>query len=137
MGRRPRQASDTGYYHVVTRGNRREAIFHQADDYAAYCDVARAASEASDVRLAHFCLTPNHTHLLAWAAALQQLSQKVGAVLNSIGSLAQRQRYASNSAIRRHYLGRHRFSLFRTAPFFLIMRMMPMHFTPKTATACR
>ena len=75
MGRRPRQASDTGYYHVVTRGNRRDVVFHEADDYAAYCDLARAASEAAAVRLAHFCLMPNHTHLLAWAAALPQLSQ--------------------------------------------------------------
>ena len=75
MGRRPRQASDPGYYHVVTRGNRRDVVFHEADDYAAYGDLARAASEAAAVRLAHCCLMPNHTHLLAWATALPQLSQ--------------------------------------------------------------
>ena len=75
MGRHPRQASETGYYHVVTRGNRRQPIFHQADDYRVYCEVTRTACEAHAIRLAHFCLMPNHTHLLVWAAELSQLSQ--------------------------------------------------------------
>ena len=33
MGRHPRQPSETGYYHVVTRGNQRQTIFRQVDDY--------------------------------------------------------------------------------------------------------
>ena len=75
MGRHPRQMSETGYYHVVTRGNQRQVIFRQADDYAIYCDLVRAAYETYRVHLAHFCLMPNHTHLLAYAAELQLLSQ--------------------------------------------------------------
>ena len=75
MGRHPRQASETGYYHVVTRGNRRQVVFRQTADYAAYCDLVHAAYAAHAVRLAHFCLMPNHTHLLAWAEELQHLSQ--------------------------------------------------------------
>mgnify|MGYP001563877245 CR=1 FL=1 len=43
MGRHPRQPSETGYYHVVTRGNQRQTIFRQVDDYVNYCDLARAA----------------------------------------------------------------------------------------------
>jgi len=50
-------------------------VFHQAADYTAYCEVVRAAYATYAVRLAHFCLMPNHTHLLAWAAELSQLSQ--------------------------------------------------------------
>lgn len=75
MGRRPRQASETGYYHVVTRGNRRQVIFRQTADYTAYCELVQIAYQHCDVRLAHFCLMPNHVHLLAWAAELAPLSQ--------------------------------------------------------------
>ena len=75
MGRHPRQLSETGYYHVVTRGNRCQVVFRQTVDYAAYCDLVHEAYAAHAVRLAHFCLMPNHTHLLAWAEELQPLSQ--------------------------------------------------------------
>ena len=37
MGRRPRQASDPGYDHVVTRGNRRQPRDRQADSRRNMC----------------------------------------------------------------------------------------------------
>ncbi len=75
MGRHPRRASETGYYHVVTRGNQRQVIFRQAADYQVYCDLVHTAYTHAAVRLAHFCLMPNHTHLLAWAEELSHLSR--------------------------------------------------------------
>ena len=74
MGRCPRLPSETGYYHVVTRGNRREAVFQRPDDYAAYCTYLKAACRQHAVSCAHFCLMPNHIHLLLWAADVRQLS---------------------------------------------------------------
>jgi len=75
MGRRPRQASETGYYHVVTRGNRRATVFRQVEDYVAYCALLTAAATAYQVRIAHFCLMPNHTHLLVSVPELLLLSR--------------------------------------------------------------
>ncbi len=75
MGRRPRQASESGYYHVTTRGNQRRTIFREASDYATYCRLLREACQEHGVRIAHFCLMPNHTHLLLWAPELARLSQ--------------------------------------------------------------
>ena len=75
MGRRPREVSETGYYHVVTRGNRRQAIFQDTADYAAYCELVRTAYGAYTVRLAHFCLMPNHTHLLVYSPELTPLGK--------------------------------------------------------------
>lgn len=75
MGRRPRQVSESGYYHVTARGNQRQAIFHTAQDHAAYCRVLRETCEEHDMRIAHFCLMPNHTHLLCWTPELERLSQ--------------------------------------------------------------
>lgn len=75
MGRQPRLPSETGYYHVVSRGNRREAIFQQPVDYAAYSRFVAAACRKFQTAVAHFCLMPNHAHLLLWAADLDHLSR--------------------------------------------------------------
>ena len=75
MGRHPRFPSETGYYHVVTRGHRRQTIFQALADDTVYCELGQAAFAASHIQLAHFCLMPHHTHLLVWTAELQQLSQ--------------------------------------------------------------
>ena len=74
MARRPRQASGTGYYHVVTRGNQRQQVFWTDHDYRAYCRLLAEAFENHDVTLSHFCLMPNHIHLLVFVQALAQLS---------------------------------------------------------------
>ena len=75
MGRRPRIPSDTGYYHVVTRGNQRQIVFHERDDYVAYCECLQMALAHFPVQLAHFCLMPNHSHLLVHAPELASLSR--------------------------------------------------------------
>lgn len=75
MGRHSRQASATGYYHVVTRGNQRQRVFQREADYHAYCQLLQAACQAASIHVAHFCLMPNHTHLLVWSEELAQLSQ--------------------------------------------------------------
>jgi len=74
MGRRPRLPSETSYYHVVTRGNRREAVFRAAEDYTTYCALLPEALSPHAVSLAHFCLMPNHVHLLVQAPELAKLS---------------------------------------------------------------
>lgn len=75
MGRRPRRPSATGYYHLVTRGNQRQVVFRERDDYAAYCHLLETALARFPLHLAHFCLMPNHSHLLVQAAAVAPLSQ--------------------------------------------------------------
>ena len=59
MGRRPRLPSATGYYHVVSRGNRRQAVFKGPEDYAAYCNLVQAICQAQSLILSHFCLMPH------------------------------------------------------------------------------
>lgn len=75
MGRTGRQPSETGYYHVVARGNRRAQVFRDAADYHTYCDYVTAAGRQHGVAVAHFCLMPNHVHLLLHSPALSPLSQ--------------------------------------------------------------
>ncbi|MGO9121984.1 MAG: transposase [Desulfomonilaceae bacterium] len=52
------------WYHVMNRGRRREAIFPDREDYLRFLDLLRQASVMWTVRIAGFCLMPNHYHLL-------------------------------------------------------------------------
>jgi putative transposase len=51
-------------YHVLNRGNGRQAIFHKPEDYAACLRVLKEAQQRYPVRLFCLCLMPNHWHLV-------------------------------------------------------------------------
>ncbi|QEN88218.1 transposase [Labrys sp. KNU-23] len=52
-------------HHVTQRGNRRERVFFDDDDYRAYFDLLKAQAPKAGVRLVAWCLMPNHVHLIA------------------------------------------------------------------------
>jgi putative transposase len=51
-------------HHVTQRGNRREAIFFEADDYALYRDWMAESCRRFGVACWAYCLMPNHVHLI-------------------------------------------------------------------------
>jgi putative transposase len=51
-------------HHVTQRGNRRQDVFFEDTDYAAYVDLVSAACTAEGVRCLAWCLMPNHVHLI-------------------------------------------------------------------------
>ena len=52
------------WYHAMNRGRRRESIFLGDDDYLRLLHVLEEGSVMWNVRIAAFCLMPNHYHLL-------------------------------------------------------------------------
>src|SRR5512139_1965070 len=52
------------WYHVLNRGSRRESIFREERDYKNFLRTVEEASECWDLRVAAYCLMPNHYHLL-------------------------------------------------------------------------
>jgi len=52
------------WYHVMNRGRRRENIFVQPDDYAAFLKIVRESADRWNVNVAAYCFLPNHYHLL-------------------------------------------------------------------------
>ena len=52
------------WYHVMNRGRRSESIFLGGDDYLSFLRVLEEGSVMWNVRIAAFCLMPNHYHLL-------------------------------------------------------------------------
>lgn len=52
------------WYHVMNRGRRGEEIFSEQKDYHLFVDLLIESAHMWNVRVAAFCLMPNHYHLL-------------------------------------------------------------------------
>jgi REP element-mobilizing transposase RayT len=64
MPRRPREEVPGGVYHVYSRGNRKEPIFHDAHDYREYLGMFGLAAREYRWRPLAYCLMGNHLHHL-------------------------------------------------------------------------
>jgi REP element-mobilizing transposase RayT len=53
------------WYHIMNRGRRGEAIYSDAQDYEAFTALLKKTSETWNIRIAAYCLMPNHYHMLA------------------------------------------------------------------------
>jgi REP element-mobilizing transposase RayT len=53
-----------GFYHVILRGNHREAIFRAPEDYARLSELVAEVSGSCGLSVHAFCWMPNHMHLL-------------------------------------------------------------------------
>ncbi len=66
MPRTARAAVANMAYHVINRGNAKATVFHDDDDFAAFVRLIGEASERIAMRLAAYCVMPNHFHLVLW-----------------------------------------------------------------------
>lgn len=62
--RTARKRSETGYYHVVNRGNNRQAIFGDDADRLKFLDLLDCGRREFGLRIIAWCLMGNHVHLL-------------------------------------------------------------------------
>ncbi len=52
------------WYHVMNRGRRREDIFLSQADHESFLEILRETSAGWNIKIAAYCLMPNHYHLL-------------------------------------------------------------------------
>jgi len=64
MARKPRIEFEGALYHVITRGNQRQRIFNDRDDFVKYLGVLAHYKEKYDFYLYAYLLMNNHVHLL-------------------------------------------------------------------------
>ena len=64
MGRRLRQGSRTGYLHLILRGNNKQILFEEADDYRFFLSRLGKYCREETIRISAYCLMENHVHLL-------------------------------------------------------------------------
>ena len=51
-------------FHVLDRGNNRQIVFHKQEDFVYFLELLRRYKEELRFKLYHFCLMPNHIHLV-------------------------------------------------------------------------
>ncbi|HET7314202.1 transposase [Salinisphaera sp.] len=49
-------------HHVTQRGNRRQPVFFENDDYAIYIDLIATFAKKAGTKILAYCLMPNHVH---------------------------------------------------------------------------
>ena len=64
MTRVARLVSDSGYYHVMARGNNKEMIFKNPSEKQYYLDELEQAIEEGSLTLLSYCIMDNHIHIL-------------------------------------------------------------------------
>jgi len=50
-------------YHIINRGNRRLAVFHEDEDYIRFKDIVKKYIRSGELTISHYSLMPNHYHL--------------------------------------------------------------------------
>jgi len=90
MGRYARQAVADIPYHIINRGNNRQAIFFADDDYLFFMDCLEVAKEKYPCMIYSFVLMTNHVHLLLMptdvsenlACFMKNVTQRYGQYVN-------------------------------------------------------
>ena len=70
MARKPRVEFVGAFYHVIARGNRRETVFHDAGDSAAYLARLERYRQRDGLACYAYVLMSNHLHLLVETGAV-------------------------------------------------------------------
>ena len=80
MGK-PRKKSHSGIYHVMLRGNNKQIIFEDDEDYRKYLRVLQEYKETCEFEVLAYCLMSNHIHILMrpGEVSLAIVFQKIGA----------------------------------------------------------
>lgn len=83
MARQERGLVDGGYYHIITRGIDRRRLFKTIADYECFLGSARVNLNKFDLHIFHYCLMPNHIHLLIKVGKVADLPKFMQVLLQS------------------------------------------------------
>lgn len=64
MPRSARARAESGFYHVIQRGNGGQPWFEDTQDYRAYLDFLSKKSAESGISVLAYCPMSNHVHLM-------------------------------------------------------------------------
>jgi len=115
MPRRPRMYLPGYPYHVVQRGNNREACFLSTDNYQSYLAFLAQSLARYDTQLHAYVLMTNHVHLLLTPSTVDGISK-------TMKDLASRYAYALNKTHNRSgtiWEGRHKASIVQADSYLL------------------
>lgn len=79
MGRKRRIWIPHLFYHIVSRGNRRDALFKDDGDFKTFLYILQEVAKRTPFELASYCLMTNHFHL-----QLRSIKQPISKVMSLI-----------------------------------------------------
>ncbi len=115
MPRRARMYLPGLPYHIVQRGNNREACFIEPETYQFYLELLKEVSLRYDLAVHCYCLMTNHIHLLATAGDKTSISNTMKVVGSRYAQYINK-KYKRTGAL---WEGRHKSSLVQTDKYFL------------------
>ena len=77
MPRQARLIIKDACYHIITRGNQKQDIFKERDDYYAYLGLLSKYKKRFDSKIYNFCLMSNHLHLVIESSMLNKFMHGV------------------------------------------------------------
>ncbi len=80
MPRRPRNYIPGLPYHIVQRGNNREACFIEPENYQFYLELWSQSTGLYGVQVHAYCLMTNHIHVLATPGKPEAISMAMKVV---------------------------------------------------------
>lgn len=83
MPRIARGLADNHVYHILNRGNNRQAIFRKEQDYETFTILIREAKRLYPVKILAYCLMPNHFHMIVMPILAEYLSKWMQWVMTS------------------------------------------------------
>lgn len=83
MARKPRLFSEHQLYHIILRGNNKQNIFSQDDDYLFFLNRVKKYTFQLKIEIYAYCLMGNHVHLLIGKVSNHNLSLFVQKLANS------------------------------------------------------
>lgn len=95
MPRKKRSWNPTLFYHVVMRGNNRQIIFQNEEDYAEFFRSMHYTYDQYTFHLVAYCMMNNHYHLL-----IRSPNEPLGKVMGTINK-----RYSNYFKSKYHYRG--------------------------------
>ncbi len=75
MPRDARLIPAEGFLHVMCRGNNRRKLFLRPRDFKTYYLFLKKLKEEEALKIFHYCLMPNHVHLLVGVNTESNLSR--------------------------------------------------------------
>ena len=79
MARQLRIEVEGGLYHVIARGNGRQAIFHDEKDHGKFLSMLGVQKALRPFYLYAYCLMTNHFHLL-----IERKADSVGQIMHRV-----------------------------------------------------
>ncbi|HOW87346.1 MAG TPA: transposase [Candidatus Omnitrophota bacterium] len=83
MGRKPRRESESGYYHVIIRGNNKHWLFREDEDFKKFEELWEKYLKRYGVLLFHYCLMSNRVHMLVQSEPASSLGRMMHGIQRS------------------------------------------------------